>query len=119
LEQKYEREPSLDELAEVMDVSTAEVVGNMKISGRHISMDAPFIQGEENNLLDVLESENEESPDSSLMNDSLRSEVQRALSTLTQREAEVISLYFGLNGERSNKLEELYVRFRNKEDGED
>ena len=111
LEQKYEREPSLDELAEVMDVSTAEVVGNMKISGRHISMDAPFIQGEENNLLDVLESENEESPDSSLMRDSLREEVQRVLSNLTQREADVISLYFGLNGKHSNTLEELGDKF--------
>ncbi len=111
LEQKYEREPSLDELAEVLDVSTAEVDGNMKISGRHISMDAPFIQGEENNLLDVLESENEESPDSSLMRNSLREEVQRVLSNLTQREADVISLYFGLNGEHSNTLEELGEKF--------
>ena len=111
LEQKYEREPSLDELAEVMDVSTAEVVGNMKISGRHISMDAPFRAGEENNLLDVLENENAESPDSSLMRDSLRREVQRALSNLTQREADVISLYFGLNGEHSNTLVELGDKF--------
>lgn len=111
LEQKYEREPSLDELAEVLDVSTAEVDGNMKISGRHISMDAPFIQGEENNLYDILESENEESPDSSLMRNSLREEVQRVLSNLTQREADVISLYFGLNGEHSNTLEELGEKF--------
>lgn len=111
LEQKYEREPSLDELAEVLDVSTAEVDGNMKISGRHISMDAPFIQGEENNLLDILESENEESPDSSLMRNSLREEVQRVLSNLTQREADVINLYFGLNGEHSNTLDELGEKF--------
>ena len=111
LEQKYEREPSLDELAEVLDVSTAEVDGNMKISGRHISMDAPFIQGEENNLYDILESEYEESPDSSLMRNSLREEVQRVLSNLTQREADVISLYFGLNGEHSNTLEELGEKF--------
>ena len=74
-------------------------------------MDAPFIQGEENNLLDVLESENEESPDSSLMRNSLREEVQRVLSNLTQREADVISLYFGLNGEHSNTLEELGEKF--------
>jgi len=102
LEQKYEREPSLDELAEVMDVSTAEVVGNMKISGRHISMDAP---------LDVLENRNDESPDSGLMSDSLRREVQRALSTLTQREADVIALYFGLNGEHPNTLEDIGKKF--------
>lgn len=111
LEQKYEREPSPDELADVLDVTTAEVVDTMKISGRHVSMDAPFIQGEENSLLDVLENDTEETPDSELMNDSLRREVQRALSTLTHREADVISLYFGLNGEHSMTLEEIGEKF--------
>ncbi|MFA0963782.1 RNA polymerase sigma factor RpoD/SigA [Roseivirga sp. BDSF3-8] len=111
LEQKYEREPSPDELAEVLDVTTNEVVDTMKISGRHVSMDAPFVQGEENSLLDVLENDTEETPDNELMNDSLRKEVQRALSTLTQREADVITLYFGLNGEHSMTLEEIGEKF--------
>ncbi|HXA01246.1 MAG TPA: RNA polymerase sigma factor RpoD/SigA [Cytophagaceae bacterium] len=111
LEQKYEREPSPDELAEVLDVSTSEVVDTLKISGRHVSMDAPFVQGEENSLLDVLENDGENTPDSELMNDSLRREVQRALSTLTQREADVITLYFGLNGEHSMTLEEIGEKF--------
>lgn len=111
LEQKYEREPSPEELAEVLDVTTAEVVDTMKISGRHVSMDAPFVQGEENSLLDVLENDSEETPDSGLMNDSLRKEVQRALSTLTQREADVITLYFGLNGEHAMTLEEIGEKF--------
>jgi RNA polymerase primary sigma factor len=111
LEQKYEREPSAEELAEVLDVTTAEVVDTMKISGRHVSMDAPFVQGEENSLLDVLENDMEETPDSGLMNDSLRREVQRALSTLTQREADVITLYFGLNGEHAMTLEEIGEKF--------
>ena len=111
LEQKYERDPSPEELAEVLDVTTAEVVDTMKISGRHVSMDAPFVQGEENSLLDVLENDSEETPDSGLMNDSLRREVQRALSTLTQREADVITLYFGLNGEHSMTLEEIGEKF--------
>ncbi len=111
LEQKYEREPSPDELAEVLEVTTAEVVDTMKISGRHVSMDAPFIQGEENRLLDVLENDLEETPDNELMNDSLRREVQRALSTLTQREADVITLYFGLNGEHAMTLEEIGEKF--------
>jgi len=111
LEQKYEREPSPEELAEVLDVTTAEVVDTMKISGRHVSMDAPFVQGEENSLLDVLENDSEETPDSELMNDSLRREVQRALSTLTQREADVITLYFGLNGEHAMTLEEIGEKF--------
>ncbi len=111
LEQKFEREPSPEELAEVLDVTTAEVVDTMKISGRHVSMDAPFVQGEENSLLDVLENDSEETPDSGLMNDSLRREVQRALSTLTQREADVITLYFGLNGEHAMTLEEIGEKF--------
>jgi RNA polymerase primary sigma factor len=111
LEQKYEREPSPEELAEVLEVTTAEVVDTLKISGRHVSMDAPFVQGEENSLLDVLENDSEETPDQGLMTDSLRREVQRALSTLTQREADVIALYFGLNGEHAMTLEEIGEKF--------
>ncbi|WP_161887830.1 sigma-70 family RNA polymerase sigma factor [Pontibacter russatus] len=111
LEQKFEREPSPEEIAEVLELTTAEVVDTLKISGRHVSVDAPFVQGEENRLLDVLENEDEESPDMGLMNDSLRKEVQRALSTLTKREADVITLYFGLNGENSLTLEEIGEKF--------
>ncbi len=111
LEQKFEREPSPDELADVLEVTTNEVVDTMKISGRHVSMDAPFVQGEENSLLDVLENDTEVTPDQGLMTDSLRKEVQRTLSTLTQREADVITLYFGLNGEHSMTLEEIGEKF--------
>src|SRR5688572_11522801 len=111
LEQKYEREPSPDELAEVLEVTTSEVVDTLKISGRHVSMDAPFVQGEENSLLDVLENDSEDTPDSELINDSLRREVQRALATLTMREAEVITFYFGLNGEHAMTLEEIGEKF--------
>ncbi len=111
LEQKYGREPSPEELAEVLEVTTAEVVDTMKISGRHVSMDAPFVQGEENSLLDVLENDGEETPDQGLMTDSLRREVQRALSTLTQRESDVITLYFGLSGEHAMTLEEIGEKF--------
>ncbi|MBT2558442.1 sigma-70 family RNA polymerase sigma factor [Hymenobacter sp. ISL-91] len=111
LEQKFEREPSPEEIAEVLELTTSEVVDTLKISGRHVSVDAPFVQGEENRLLDVLENEDEESPDMGLMNDSLRKEVQRALSTLTKREADVITLYFGLNGESSLTLEEIGEKF--------
>lgn len=111
LEQKFEREPSPEELAEVLEIATSEVVDTLKISGRHVSMDAPFVQGEENSLLDVLENDSEEKPDQELMNDSLRKEVQRALSTLTQREADVITLYFGLNGEHAMTLEEIGEKF--------
>lgn len=111
LEQKFEREPSPEELAEVLEVSTTEIVDTMKISGRHVSMDAPFVQGEENSLLDVLENDSELTPDSDLMIDSLRKEVQRALSTLTQREADVVTYYFGLNGVHVMTLEEIGEKF--------
>jgi RNA polymerase primary sigma factor len=111
LEQKFQREPSSEELAEVLQITTEEVTDTMKISGRHVSMDAPFVNGEENSLLDVLANESEETPDSGLMIDSLRREVQRALSTLTQREADVISFYFGLNGESAMTLEEIGEKY--------
>ena len=111
LEQRFEREPSPEELADVLEVTTKEVVDTLKISGRHVSMDAPFVKGEDNTLLDVLENDLDVTPDNELMNDSLRTEVKRALSTLTQREADVIALYFGLNGEHPMTLEEIGERF--------
>jgi RNA polymerase primary sigma factor len=111
LEQEYEREPSAQELAQELDMDISEVSDTLKISGRHVSMDAPFAQGEENRLLDVLESGEEPSPDFSLMSESLRNEIERALSTLTEREAEVIKLYFGLSKEHSLTLEEIGEKF--------
>jgi RNA polymerase primary sigma factor len=111
LEQKFQREPSQEELADILQVTTEEIADTMKISGRHVSMDAPFAQGEENSLLDVLENDSEETPDSGLMMDSLKKEVQRALATLTQREADVISFYFGLNGDHAMTLEEIGEKF--------
>ena len=107
LEQRFEREPSPDELAEFLELPTNEVVDTIKISGRHVSMDAPFIQGEENSLYDVLENEADGVPDATLMNESLRKEVQQALASLSQREADVIVLYFGLNGKQTMTLEEI------------
>ena len=107
LEQKYQREPSQAEVAKALDLTEEEVALNLKIANRHLSMDAPFANGEENGLLDVLEDDTEEAPDSDLLNDSLRRELQRSLSTLTQREADVITLYYGLNGEQALTLEEI------------
>ncbi len=111
LEQEFEREPSALELAQELDMDVSEVADNLKIAGRHVSMDAPFVQGEENRLLDVIEDDQQPSPDFILMNESLKSEIQRALSTLSTREAEVIKLYFGLNKEHSMTLEEIGERF--------
>jgi RNA polymerase primary sigma factor len=111
LEQKFQREPSAEELADVLQVTTEEVADTLKIGSRHVSMNAPFVQGEENGLLDVLENNSEETPDSGLMIDSLRREVQRTLSTLTQRESDVLAYYFGLNGKHPMTLEEIGEKF--------
>lgn len=111
LEQEFEREPSARELAQELDMDINEVADTLKISGRHVSMDAPFAQGEENRLLDVLENDEQPAPDFILMSDSLKREIERALSSLTEREAEVIKLYFGLNEEHSLTLEEIGEKF--------
>lgn len=111
LEQEFEREPSASELAEELDMSVFEVADTLKISGRHLSVDAPFAQGEDNRLLDVIQDERQPSPDSILMDESLKEEVKRALATLSDRESEVIRLYFGLHKEHSLTLEEIGEKF--------
>lgn len=111
LEQEFEREPSANELATELDMDVSEVADTLKISGKHVSMDAPFAQGEDNRLLDVIQNDQQPTPDHVLMTESLKAEIERALSTLTEREAEVIKLYFGLNKEHSLTLEEIGERF--------
>ena len=111
LEQKFQREPSAQEVAEVIGVTTEEVTHSLKIAGRHVSVDAPFSQGEDGSLLDVLSDVNESNPESEMMAESLILEVQRSLTALTSREAEVISLYFGLNGTQAMTLEEIAHKF--------
>ncbi len=111
LEQKFQRDPTADELSEELEITADEVSNNMKVSARHISVDAPFVSGEQNNLLDVLENTDSGTPDSDLMADSLRREVQRALSSLTGRESDIITYYYGLNGEDAMTLEEIGEKF--------
>ena len=111
LEQEFEREPNAAELATELDMDVSEVADALKISGKHISMDAPFTQGEENRLLDVIQNDDQPTPDFTLMTESLKAEIDRALSSLSEREAEVIKLYFGLNKEHSLTLEEIGERF--------
>jgi RNA polymerase primary sigma factor len=111
LEQAYEREPTSAELAEQLEMTMTEVTDTIKISGRHLSVDAPFNDGEDNRLLDVLPNDQQPPPDQGLMAESLRVEVRRALSTLSDREAEVVRLYFGLDNEHSLTLEEIGERF--------
>ena len=111
LEQEYEREPSASEIAEELEMTPFEVSDTLKISGRHISMDAPFNHGEDNRLLDVIHNDQQPSPDSILITESLKIEVERALATLTGREAEVVKLYFGLDREHPLTLEEIGEQF--------
>lgn len=111
LEQEFEREPSASEIADELDMSTLEVSDTLKISGRHISLDAPFNQDADSRLLDVLENEEMPSPDHLLIDESLKIEIEGALSFLTKREAEVIKLYFGLGQEHPLTLEEIGERF--------
>ena len=111
LEQEFGREPSPSEIADQLDMSDYEVMDTLKISSRHLSLDAPFNEGEDNSLLDVLEDDLQPPPDESLIDDSLSREIEKALATLTPREAEVISLYFGINREQPLTLEEIGERF--------
>lgn len=111
LEQEFEREPTAVELASELEMEVRDVTETLKISSRHISMDAPFAQGEENSLLDVIENDELPTPDYTLMLESLKSEINHALATLSERESEVIKLYFGLTKEHSLTLEEIGERF--------
>jgi len=111
LEQEYEREPKADEIAFLLEISENEVKESIKNSGRHVSMDAPLVQDEENNMYDVLRFDEGPTPETELLYDSLRKEIDRAVSTLTSREADVVRLYFGLNGGHPMTLEEIGEKF--------
>ncbi len=112
LEQAYEREPSPEELAEILEISTDEVETTLGVAARHVSMDAPFVEGEDNSLLDVLENTTMPGTDSHLeYADSLRREIERSLGTLTDRQADVIKLYFGIGVEHPLSLEDIGDKF--------
>jgi len=111
LEQIFEREPSNDEIAKELDISTKDVKVSILNSGRHISMDAPLSQSEDGNMYDVIYNKDLPGPDKSLLNDSLRKEIERALTTLSQREGDIVRLYFGLNGKQPHTLEEIGEKF--------
>ncbi|MEM0992450.1 MAG: RNA polymerase sigma factor RpoD/SigA [Bacteroidota bacterium] len=112
LEQEYEREPSADELAEQLQIPTEEVETTLGVAARHVSMDAPFVEGEDNSLLDVLENSTTPKTDQQLeYNESLRREIERSLSTLTDRQCDVIKLYFGIGVEHPMSLEDIGDRF--------
>jgi len=112
LEQTFEREPSPEELAELLEITTDEVETTLGVAARHVSMDAPFVEGEDNSLLDVLENNTMPGTDSHLeYADSLRREIERSLGTLTDRQCDVIKLYFGIGVEHPLSLEDIGDKF--------
>jgi RNA polymerase primary sigma factor len=112
LEQQYEREPSAEELAEVLNMDIEEVTSTLGINARHVSMDSPLSEGEENTLIDVLENPNAEKTDNELdHNESLKTEIDRSLKTLTDRQKEVICFFFGIGVDHPMSLEDIGERF--------
>lgn len=111
LEQAHQRPPSPEEIAKELDMTINDVKESMKNTGRHVSMDAPLIEGEDSNLYDVLRSGESPNPDRELLMESLRIEIERALETLTPREGDVIKLYFGLGDQQAMTLEEIGETF--------
>lgn len=111
LEQAHERPPSAEEIAKELDMTISEVRQSLKNSGRHISMDAPLKDGEESNLYDVMRASESPRPDKDLLNESLRTEINRVLSTLNPREADVVRLYYGIGDHPSMTLDEISEEF--------
>jgi RNA polymerase primary sigma factor len=112
LEQQFEREPSTEEVAEALEMDIEEVAASMNISSRHVSMDSPMSDGEENTLLDVLENPNAEKTDGDLVyNQSLKTEIERSLTTLTERQKEVICFFFGIGVDHPMSLEDIGEKF--------
>ena len=111
LEQANERVPSAEEIAKELDMTVSDVKESMKNSGRHVSMDAPLVEGEDSNLYDVLKSGESPNPDKKLLHESLKTEIERALETLTPREADVVRLYFVLHEQHAMTLEEIGETF--------
>lgn len=109
-EQEHERKPSPEELSEILDIPIEKIMTTMRVSSRHVSIDAPFSEDEGNTLLDVLENDQAEDSDKSLINESLREEINRTLSTLSDREADIIRLSFGI-GCKEMRLEEIGAKF--------
>lgn len=112
LEQQYEREPSAEELAELLDMDTEEVAATLGINARHVSMDTPISEGEDGTLLDLLENPNAEKTDDELDHrQSLKTEIDRSLKTLTDRQKEVICYFFGIGVDHPMSLEDIGERF--------
>ena len=110
-EQEFERKPSAEELAELLDIPVDKIADTLKMSGRQVNVDAPFVEGEDNSLIDVMVNEDSPNADHSLINESLSREIDRALATLTPREADIIRKFFGI-GVPEKTLEEIGIEFQ-------
>lgn len=113
LEQEFEREPSYEEIANTLEMPESDVKDSLKINGRHVSMDAPMVAGDDDSgsMYEVMHSVDYGSPEGDLMHESLRREIERTLATLTSREADVVRYYFGLGGKPALTLEEIGEKF--------
>jgi RNA polymerase primary sigma factor len=111
LEQKYRRAPNPDEIAEELQIDESEVRETLKIGNSHLSLDAPLQQGEDSKLMDVLQDTEQEKPDECVLDISLQAEIDKTLDTLSEREKEVVKLYFGIGEETAHTLEEIGQRF--------
>ena len=107
LEQEFEREPTPQEIADSLEISLTEVENALRSSGRHLSIDAPLAEGEDNTLLGVLDNNDEPNPDMPLLNESLQNEIKRVISTLSDKERDVLKYYFGLDGNPAHTLEDI------------
>lgn len=112
LEKEFERPPTMEEVAGILDMTSAEVANIMQYPGKHISLDAPPVAGQSHTLMDVTENPNMNPPDQPLNMESMKMEISRALESLTTKEADILKLYFGLNGERALTLDEIGQRYR-------
>ena len=111
LEQQLEREPNAKEISEFLDLTENEVNGVLRLNSRHVSVDAPFSEGEEHGLLDVMVDDDSPRADRGLIQESLNREINRTLSTLTERESEVVKMFYGIDGSREVSLDEIGAKF--------
>jgi len=111
LEQKFEREPSAEELSTLLELPMDKIANTMKMPGKHVSMDAPLVQGEDSTLLDVLENGDSPGADALLLNESLQKEINRSLATLSEREQDVIKMFYGIGIQHGLSLEEIGEKF--------
>ena len=112
LEQELEREPTPDEIADVLESDTSDISDTMKMATRAVSMDSPLQRNSESRLIDIIQNQDEPEPDSEVMDESLKDEVNYILETLTARESKILKLYFGLDGEKPHTLEEIGIKFK-------